>query len=190
MNLKTLSSYVFLKPPISKMLIGAFCMAWLAFVSSCGNPDSAPKPRKTYTREQLLHANEVDSKRESDDINAYVARHQLEMKNSGTGIRYMFLSLNEKGDSARMGQTAKVSYKVYLLDGTLCYSSDKDGLREFRIGEDHVESGIHEMVLKMKTGDKTRFILPSNLAHGLLGDGDKIPPRVPVLYEMELISLR
>jgi FKBP-type peptidyl-prolyl cis-trans isomerase len=53
-----------------------------------------------------------------------------------------------------------------------------------------VESGIHEMVQMMKTGDKVRFVLASARAHGLLGDGDKIPPRAPVLYEMELISLK
>jgi FKBP-type peptidyl-prolyl cis-trans isomerase len=83
-----------------------------------------------------------------------------------------------------------VAYKVFLLNGTECYSSDKDGLKEFRIGQDHVESGIHEMVQMMKTGDKVRFVLASARAHGLLGDGDKIPPRAPVLYEMELISLK
>ena len=166
-------------------MVTVFCLC------SCGNQEETHAPvHKTYTKEQLLTANKSDSRRESDDIDAYLAYHHLEMKGTGTGLRYMFIRHSPSGDSARSGSYAKVSYQVFLLDGTLCYSSDKDGPKEFRIGEDHVESGIHEMVMMMKTGDKTRFILPSNLAHGLLGDGDKIPPRAPVLYEMELMKLR
>jgi FKBP-type peptidyl-prolyl cis-trans isomerase FkpA len=171
----------------ARICLFSFC---LILFLACGNEEKKKKPVKTYTKEQLLNANQADLRRESDDINAYVSRHHLEMKMSGTGIRYMFLAQSTRGDSAKSGQMAKVAYRVFLLDGTLCYSSDKDGIREFKIGEDHVESGIHEMVERMKTGDRTRFILPSNLAHGLLGDGDKIPPRVPVLYELELISLK
>jgi FKBP-type peptidyl-prolyl cis-trans isomerase FkpA len=158
---------------------------------SCGNEDVKPHhPVKAYTKEKLMEANKADSRREADDIRAFIKHHQWEMQESGTGLQYMFLGHSPKGDSAKTGMEAKVSYKVYLLNGTLCYSSDKDGPKTFKIGEDHVESGIHEVVLRMKTGDSMRFVLPSNLAHGLLGDGDKIPPRSPVMYEMELISLR
>ncbi len=163
----------------------------LLFFYGCGNTNEHQlHPQKNYTREQLLSANKTDSRRESDDIDAYLAVHHLQMTGSGTGLRYHFMTHSTTGDSVKAGNYAKVAYSVSLLDGTLCYSSDKDGPKEFRVGEDHVESGIHEMALLMKTGDKVRFILPSNLAHGLLGDGDKIPPRAPVLYEMELLGLR
>jgi FKBP-type peptidyl-prolyl cis-trans isomerase FkpA len=162
-------------------------LLWLA---SCGGEVHKHPVIKPYTREQLMDANKADTRRESDDIDAYVRRHGWEMKASGTGLRYQFISQSAHGDTAKTGQWAKVSYKVFLLDGTLCYSSDKDGLKDFKIGEDHVESGIHEVILLMKTGDRMRFILPSARAHGLLGDGDKIPPRAPVMYEVQLISLR
>ncbi|MFI5149153.1 MAG: FKBP-type peptidyl-prolyl cis-trans isomerase [Bacteroidia bacterium] len=164
-------------------LVCAYCAV------SCGN-EEAPKTPKHYSKEQLLTANKVDAHRESDDIDAFVSHHHYDMKATGTGLRYMFLSHSLRGDSVHSGQFAKVSYTVFLLNGTRCYSSDEDGQREFKVGEDHIESGIHEAVLLMKTGDKLRFVLPSNLAHGLLGDGDKIPPRAPVLYEIELRSVR
>ncbi|HXC07160.1 MAG TPA: FKBP-type peptidyl-prolyl cis-trans isomerase [Bacteroidia bacterium] len=163
-------------------------LLYVSVLVSCGN--ESPAPPRHYTKEQLLTANKVDAHRESDDVDAFVLHHHYDMKSTGTGLRYMFLNHSAAGDSAHSGGYAKVAYKVFLLDGTLCYSSDQDGQREFRVGEDHVESGIHEAVLLMKTGDKLRFILPSNLAHGLLGDGDRIPPRAPVLYEMELVRVR
>jgi FKBP-type peptidyl-prolyl cis-trans isomerase FkpA len=168
----------------------AFIFGGCLLLSACGSDELQPKPEKHYTKEQLMDANKVDTRRESDEIEACIKHHGWEMEGSGSGLRYMFISRSDKGDSAHTGQFAKVAYQVFLLNGTECYSSDKDGLKEFRIGQDHVESGIHEMILRMKTGDKVRFVLASNRAHGLLGDGDKIPPRAPVLYIMQLISLK
>jgi FKBP-type peptidyl-prolyl cis-trans isomerase FkpA len=163
---------------------------WLVALASCVEDKVHKHPAPHFTKDQLIDANKADSKRESDEIESVIQHHGWEMQSSGTGLRYQFLVKSASGDSAHTGKYAKVKYTVSLLNGTVCYSSDKDGLKEFRIGEDHVESGIHEVIRLMKVGDKMRFVLPSNLAHGLLGDGDKIPPRVPVLYEMELLSLR
>jgi FKBP-type peptidyl-prolyl cis-trans isomerase FkpA len=39
-------------------------------------------------------------------------------------------------------------------------------------------------------GDKAILILPSHLAHGLVGDENKIPPKASVIYELELLSLK
>jgi FKBP-type peptidyl-prolyl cis-trans isomerase len=58
------------------------------------------------------------------------------------------------------------------------------------IGKDNIESGLHEALQLMRIGDKMRFILPSHLAHGLIGDQTKIPPRASVIYEIELLELR
>jgi FKBP-type peptidyl-prolyl cis-trans isomerase len=94
-----------------------------------------------------------------------------------------------KGDSAKVGQTAEVTYDIYLLDGKLCYTS-KDTVKSVKIGEDYVESGLHEGLQLMRVGDKMRFILPSHLANGLTGDQDKIGPRQSVMYEVKLVGLR
>jgi FKBP-type peptidyl-prolyl cis-trans isomerase len=42
----------------------------------------------------------------------------------------------------------------------------------------------------MHVGDKAKFILPSHLAHGIMGDNDKIPPLTPVVYNIELLSIQ
>ena len=109
------------------------------------------------------------------------------MSQTESGVYYMVMQTGT-GDSALTGQTAKVTYDIYLLDGTKCYSSE-DGPKEFVIGEDYVESGLHEGILRMHLGEQMRFILPSHLAHGLTGDQDKIPPRSSVVYEVKLLEL-
>ena len=70
------------------------------------------------------------------------------------------------------------------------YSSKEDGPRSFMIGQDNVETGLHEAVTYLKLGDKAHVILPSHLAHGLTGDNNKIPPRSTVIYNLELIGLK
>jgi FKBP-type peptidyl-prolyl cis-trans isomerase len=41
----------------------------------------------------------------------------------------------------------------------------------------------------MKEGERAVFILPSNLAHGLLGDFETIPPMSPIVVNLELIKV-
>ena len=41
----------------------------------------------------------------------------------------------------------------------------------------------------MKVGDKAKFIIPSHLAFGLLGDENKIPKRATLVYDVELIDV-
>jgi FKBP-type peptidyl-prolyl cis-trans isomerase len=94
------------------------------------------------------------------------------------------------GVAALPEKQAKVNYKITLLDGKLCYSSDSTGAKVFMIGKDNVESGLHEGIQLLHVGDKAIFILPSHLAHGLLGDEDKIPPHSAVIYDIELLGIR
>jgi|ERR1051326_1924379 FKBP-type peptidyl-prolyl cis-trans isomerase len=162
------------------------------FLFSCG---SKPQ-KKELTKEQwkkaqedLVKANIGLKKEESEKIDAYAKNKGWSMTTSPSGLRYQVTQAG-KGANAKPGQFAKVNYKIWLTDGTLCYSSEKDGPKEFKVGEDYVESGLHEGIQLMNTGSKAIFILPSYLAHGLTGDNDKIPPLSTVVYEVELLSLR
>ena len=135
-----------------------------------------------------MDANRILRQKESDEIDAYVKNQGWDMQMTGTGLRYLKLAEGD-GDSARMGMKATINYRIKLLDGTLCYSSDSLGPEEFMVGRDYVETGLHEAIQTMRKGEKYVFILPSHLAHGLLGDWEKIPPLSPVVYYIELKSL-
>ncbi len=110
------------------------------------------------------------------------------MTTSGTGLWYQIYQKGN-GAPAKTGKMASINYKVWLLDGTLCYSSDSLGMKKFRIGKGGVEKGLEEGILLMRVGDKARFIMPPHLADGLIGDQDKIPPRSIILYEVELVQI-
>ena len=51
------------------------------------------------------------------------------------------------------------------------------------------ESGLHEALQLMKVNEKARLIVPSYLAHGLLGDSEQIPPQSILLIDVELLNL-
>lgn len=166
----------------------------LQLFSACGdNNKSVTKKTDIQSKafqDKLVEANKMYVKRESDEIDQYVNHHNWQMATTGTGLRYMITKHGEGKELAQPEQHAKVAYKVSLLDGTLCYSSDKDGPREFVVAKDNIESGLHEGIQLLHAGDEAIFILPSHLAHGLTGDGNKIPAKASVIYEIKLISLR
>ena len=164
---------------------------------SCGNSRNKPtkkiNPQSKEFQDKLVDANKMYVKRESDEIDQYVAHKGWGMITTGTGLRYMIIKKGT-GPSAKPDSnqtiTVKVKFKTSLLDGTLCYSSDSTGAEEFVVGQDNIETGLHEGIQYMHVGDKAIIILPSHLAYGLVGDGRKIPPRASVLYELELVSLK
>ncbi|HET6993007.1 MAG TPA: FKBP-type peptidyl-prolyl cis-trans isomerase [Bacteroidia bacterium] len=163
----------------------------VVLVASCGNEPEKTK-KEQYTTQQVkdlsVQMNVWDEKKENDEINQYLKQHNWEMQETASGLRYMLLKKGN-GPLAQNGQKAKVAYKIYLLDGSLIYSADRDSAKEFLIGKDYVESGLHEGIQLMHVGDKMRFVLPSHLAHGLTGDQSKIPPLSSVMYEIELVGV-
>ena len=75
-------------------------------------------------------------------------------------------------------------------DTTLCYTSIVTGPIEFLVEMDNIESGLHEAITYMHVGDKAFIILPHYLAHGLVGNLDKIPYFSPVLYNIHLLDVQ
>jgi FKBP-type peptidyl-prolyl cis-trans isomerase len=141
------------------------------------------------TREALVGANRLLVKKDNEKIRAFVQRNNWNMHQTSSGLWYMVIH-EGSGRHARAGDMITIAYRLELLDGTLCYSSDSLGLKNFRIGQGGVESGLEEGVLLLKKGDSARFILPPHLAHGLTGDGNRIPARSVIRYEVDIIDLK
>ncbi len=145
------------------------------------------KEIKQYGK-SLEMANQYLTVLDAERISNYAKRRNWNMTESKTGIWY---EIYEKGNGkkAEEGQIAVFNYKISLLDGTVCYSSDSTGIKKMEIGHGGVESGLEEGILMLHKGDKARFIFPPFRAHGLLGDMKHIPPRSIIVYELDLINL-
>jgi FKBP-type peptidyl-prolyl cis-trans isomerase len=157
--------------------------------ASCKNKEPEPATiDPAQLKESLMRVNKTLAHEENMAIDRYLERRGLKMERTGTGLRYMIRDTG-KGPKAEAGMRATVNYRIELLDGTFCYSSDSLGPHVFKVDEDQIESGIHEGIKLLRKGGKAKFILPSHLAHGLLGDQDKIPAKSSVVYDIEVIEL-
>ena len=115
-------------------------------------------------------------------------RPNWDVEHSGTGLRYWVYE--SKGDrKPEEGEKVDVILEVRLLDDSLCYKTDEGELNTFLVDKSNVESGVQEGVKYMGVGDKAKFIIPSHLGHGLVGDLDKIPPLQVLIVDIELVAI-
>jgi FKBP-type peptidyl-prolyl cis-trans isomerase FkpA len=165
-------------------------MLILLVTYSCSGGDQ--KEPVTYqqqvTGEDLVRANQFLVGKDMDLINAYTARRNWDLEFTRTGLGYQVYE-HGNGPEVRRGNTISLEYTLSLLDGRVSYSSEKDGIKTFRVGQGGVEAGLEEGVLMLREGDKARFVLPPFLGHGLIGDRDRIPPRAVLIYEIEVIKV-
>jgi len=154
---------------------------------SC-NDTGKTKRRRYVSQETLMSVNKKLLNKDMAEIKRYVDSLGIDAKTTQTGLWY-FISKRGEGPNAKKRQIITLKYKVTLLDGTVCYNSDNDGLKVFEVGHGGVESGIEEGVLMLNKGSKAVFVLPPYLAHGLLGDDNKIPARSTIVYEVEVLSI-
>ncbi|PCJ85746.1 MAG: hypothetical protein COA57_07215 [Flavobacteriales bacterium] len=159
------------------------------FFCACNNNSKKDNVKPKELRKKLIQANKASVQIEADQIDAYIKRRKWNVIETGTGLRYLIYQ-HGNGDTAKEGQIAKVYFEVSLINGTVCYLTKDSIPQEFLIGMDNVESGLHEGIQYMRVGDKAKLILPSHLAHGLIGDRNKIPPKSTIIYDIELLELK
>ncbi|MBM3454856.1 MAG: hypothetical protein FJX80_06880 [Bacteroidetes bacterium] len=171
------------------------CSMWilLALFVSC-RPDRGTEKSQTgqdWSKNHSVDFNREVNEREQLEISAFLKHHYyLKMQTSVSGLRYM---IYKKSNGARVKSGADVSVKMKIerLDGTLCYQTDSAQKEEnIIIGKSHLESGIQEGIKLMRVGEQAKFILPSYLGHGLLGDRYTIPPQEILYVDVELIRIK
>ncbi|MES2513595.1 MAG: FKBP-type peptidyl-prolyl cis-trans isomerase [Bacteroidota bacterium] len=141
-------------------------------------------------KNQFVKANQLVVAKENDEMDYYQKSHKMPFIKTTAGIRYFVYKPSIKGDSIKNDDLITINYKVSLLDGTECYSSEAEGPKEFVVGMEDIEAGIHKAVLFLKSGDKALILIPSHLAHGLMGDSKKIPPQSPIIYDLQILSVK
>lgn len=129
------------------------------------------------------------SAEEELEINLFLSRKQeWKMQKTGTGLRY-FIYENGNGEPALPDDYVDVEYTIKLMDGTECYATASDEVEELKVDKAQVESGIQEALKLLRHGDKAILIIPSHLAHGIVGDMSKIPPLSTLIVDISIVKL-
>ncbi len=155
----------------------------------CGDkPKQFTNEEMKQYREPMIRVNKIMVDNDSILIANYCKRRSWTMQVSKTGFWYRIenptniLSIVE-------GNLVSLRYKIELLDGTICYSSDSLGVKTFRVGKSSEPQGLDQAVRLLKKNDKMILILPPHLAFGLIGDEKRIPARSILVYHIEVVNV-
>lgn len=138
--------------------------------------------------EALVEVNRMLLQKDKARIIEYVDSNNLDMKETETGL-WFDITGKGAGSYAKEGSLVTIKYNVSLLDGTYCYSSDSSGYKQFRLGQGGAEKGLDEGIRLLSEGSEAVFILPPHLAYGLAGDGDCVPARSVIVYNVKLLKV-
>jgi len=166
----------------------------LVFLSAC--KDKSPtgivvKPIQEQEEEEtpLMRGNRKMILLQNEEIDLFVKRYGWEMTKTGTGLRYEILKQG-KGAFLKEGDEIEIKYVTQFLTGDTVYTSQKNGNKLFTINKTDEIVGLHEVMFHLKRGAVARLVIPSHLAYGISGDGDRIIGQHALVMHIELLNTK
>jgi FKBP-type peptidyl-prolyl cis-trans isomerase len=124
-------------------------------------------------------------------LQQYIAEEKLDAEPQPSGI-YYFPIRKGTGNGVKAGDTVQVHYEGRFLDGKFFDSTVRRNQPfKFVYGTEwQVIRGLEEAIGMMHEGEKSLFIVPSELAFGRTGSSTGIiPPYTSLVFEVELLSV-
>ncbi len=150
----------------------------------------ADKDKAAAEAKSKGEAKAAESK-EPVEIQKFLKEKNISVKPTASGLYYVE-KVKGKGARAMKGNKVSVQYTGKLFDGTVFDSSlDHKPAKplEFVIGTGSVIPGWDEAISLMNEGGKATVIIPSKLAYGASGSGEKIKPFTPLVFDLELVKV-
>ena len=136
---------------------------------------------------------------EPELIAAYVKEHGVKAKPNAKGL-YVIVNKKGNGPTVAVGREVTISYTGRLLDGTMFDSSNEADCAAagmechapltYVVGKMSLIPGWDEGVMGQPEGSKLQLIIPSAMGYGSQGAGQMIPPYSPLVFNIEIISVK
>lgn len=167
-----------------------FILFILFIILSCNREDQ--KSTSELDEKEVKKFIEIKNKEnigiEDQQIDDYLDRRKWNFTKTKSGLRYLIYE-NGSGIQPYSGSNIELEYSLSLIRGEQIYTSKGSNSMIFTVDRDDVPTGLNEFVKMMKVGDKAKLIVPSYLGYGVTGDGDKIPARATLFYDLQLIKV-
>lgn len=188
-----------LKGPVPPGFDTTLMLSYRIKITDIMSRDSFMVFQNTFMEKQQA----VQLGKDIETIDAYLADKNVTAEKTESGIRYV-ITQPGTGENAKSGQTAKVNYSGYLLDGQYFDSSVKEVAQEMgiynamrepyspydvTIDQTSVIKGWHEALKLMNKGSKATFYIPSTLAYGPQQRSEVIKPNSILVFELEVVEL-
>ena len=105
-----------------------------------------------------------------------------------SGLQYTVVTASGSGKKPASSDTVVVHYKGTLINGEE-FDSSYSRNQPATFGVTQVIPGWTEMLLLMDEGDKVNVVIPSELAYGPSGAGEKIGPNSTLVFDIELVDI-
>ncbi len=136
-------------------------------------------------------------------IAAHLKAAGIVTQKTESGISYV-VTKTGTGENAQPGQTVRVNYAGYMLDGTCFDTSIADVAKkhdmfnvmnpytpiEFMLGTRQVIAGWEEALMLMNKGSKMTVYIPSPLAYGSRKRSEVIVENSILKFDMELVDIK
>lgn len=110
------------------------------------------------------------------------------VKTTESGLQYKVISESDSDKKPTTDDTVVVHYRGTLLNGEE-FDSSYSRNKPATFGLSHVIPGWTEGLQLMSVGDKYELYIPSDLAYGPAGAGNKIGPHQALKFEVELLDI-
>ncbi|GGZ18637.1 hypothetical protein GCM10007049_08610 [Echinicola pacifica] len=160
---------------------------------------------KVQEKQQAKMAKEAETQLATDIkmIQDYMAEKNINATKTESGLFYV-LEEEGNGEPVEEGNTVKVHYTGYVLDGTIFDTSKEDIAKEndifiedrdyepfeVMVGKGRVIPGWDEGLQLLKGGSKAKLLIPSTLAYGPRQAGEVISPNSILVFDVEVLDVQ
>lgn len=154
----------------------------LLALAGCNRTPVVEVEQKPDISENLINANKTIAKSEETSIDGYVARRGWDMNRLSCGARVME---TDKGNGKAIGYEDSVTfhYTLSTLNGKTIYQDETESIV---VGRNQVPTGLDAALLTLHYGSHANVIIPSEAGYGVVGDGDRIPARTVLIYDLTI----
>lgn len=177
---------------MKKLLLFSCLCATLLLVTSCHQREvtgmvTTPQQEEEEEYDPFVDGNKKIVALENEEIDLFLQRYGWETQKTGTGLRIQIVK-EGSGEHPVAGESVTLKYKMISLSGDILYQSSEDGEMTFIVDKSNELTGLHEAVKMMKVGGTAKVVIPSHLAFGVGGDGNRIVGRQALAMYLELVN--
>ncbi len=162
-----------------------FSLAACGDQKATGSVVSSSEEVKNNKDAPYVEGNKNIMRRENEEMQMFIQRYGWQMQRTPSGL-YIEILNPGKGDLYKEGDPVNLEYRTFLLTGEMIYCSDSLGLKHFIVNRSEGIDALHEAVQMLRPDAKARLVIPSYLAYGVAGDGDRIQAFQPIMMEIHL----
>lgn len=136
-------------------------------------------------------------------LEKYIKENNITATPNSNGL-YVIVKKKGNGPKVDVGKEVAINYTGRLLDGTIFDSSVEKDAREggiyndkrpyepltYVVGQMSLIRGWEEGIKGQPAGSQLRLIIPSELGYGAQGAPNIIPPYSPLVFDLEIVSVK